>query len=258
VSKLANKHVKVLLDGQGPDELAGGYLYFLPAALRETPLSTLLAYAPGLMKTVWANRHILDQYPLPVIWERITSRTGRNRRIPLTGEWEDRFRGERPSWIKLTNLNSMLRSAITETSLPGLLRYGDRVNMAFGIENRSPFLDHRLVEYVSSLPAYMKIRGGTTKWIFRAVAKGRIPDDILNRRLKLGFPTPVGEWYRDVLIEDYRNRMMEYIAHPLFHEWIDAGKVASLLESHASRKSDNQALLWRVSAIGAWLKTLFS
>lgn len=257
VSKLANKHIKVLLDGQGPDELAGGYMYFLPVAFREAPFSRKLLYTPEILYTAWANRHILDQYPISIIWERVRGRTGSNRQIPIKKDWARLFSAEKPTWVKPPDLNSTLRAAIIETSLPGLLRYGDRVNMAFGIENRSPYLDHRLVEYVSSLPSHMKIRGGTTKWIFRAVAKNRIPDEILKRRLKLGFPTPVGEWHRDILLEDYRQRIHMYQTFPHFQRWIDEAKVLSLLENHAAKKADHQALLWRVLAIGAWEKTLF-
>jgi asparagine synthase (glutamine-hydrolysing) len=258
VAKLAGSRVKVLIDGQGSDELAGGYMYFLPSAFREALLPEKIVHLPDLLRTVWANRHILDQYPLRIIWERIMGKAGRNRKIPIRQKWAAGFRDENPDWVKLVDLNTMLRNAIRATSLPGLLRYGDRINMAFGIENRCPFLDHRLVEYVSSLPAQMKIRGGTTKWVFRAVAKNRIPEEILNRRIKLGFPTPVGEWYRDILLEDCRQRLDEYKRLPLFSQWVDDIEVGSLLAEHAAKKADHQALLWRVLSIGSWLKTLFA
>jgi len=255
VSNLASRHVKVLIDGQGPDEISGGYMYFLPSAFRGSPLAEKIRFLPDLALTMWANRHILDQYPFTVILERVLGRTSSRRVVPVQKKWAEGFRDEEPGWTKITDLNSMLHEAVTRSSLPGLLRYGDRVNMAFGIENRSPFLDHRLVEFVSSLPPSMKIRGGTTKWIFRAVAKGRIPEEILNRRLKLGFPTPVGEWYRNILFDDTKERLAAYGSMPLFRKWIDVRAADELLHQHASGKADHQALLWRILSIGAWLKS---
>ena len=127
--------------------------------------------------------------------------------------------------------------------------------MAFGVENRCPFLDHRLIEYVSALPSQMKIRGGTTKWIFRKVADGRIPKAILKRRLKMGFPTPLGVWLRRELTEVARQWLSNYRALPLFDRWIDVDKAHGLLNEHISGKADHQALLWRLLSVGAWLKT---
>ncbi|HON94854.1 MAG TPA: asparagine synthase (glutamine-hydrolyzing) [Deltaproteobacteria bacterium] len=254
VAGLASGHVKVLIDGQGPDELAGGYLYHLPASVRDAPLGETLSQAPDILRTAWANRHLVNQYPLHLIWERITGRVGSRRGIPLRQSWAGQFAHEQPSWSAPTDLNATLARSVTEDSLPALLRYGDRVNMAFGMENRCPYLDHRLVEYITSLPRAMKIRGGTTKWIFRAVAKGRIPEKIRTRRLKLGFPTPVGEWFRDTLREDTVSRLIDYGRLPLFDEWIDTPAVLSALDDHAARRADHQALLWRILSMGAWVK----
>ncbi len=255
VAELAGRNVKVLIDGQGADELAGGYMYFLPLLWRETSLSKKLCQMPDLLLTTWANRHIFNQHSLLMIWERFQGQTRDRNFLPLKPDWTDRFTEERPAWGKHTHLNPMLRQSITDTSLPALLRYGDRVNMAFGVENRCPFLDHRLVGYVSALPPQMKIRGGTTKWIFRAVAGKRIPDAILKRRLKMGFPTPVGSWFRRKLLKATRQRFIQYSDLQRFNQWISIDGVLKLLNEHASRKADHHALLWRLLSLGAWLKT---
>ena len=255
VAEIAGSRVKVLIDGQGADELAGGYMYYLPASWYEATLWQKIRQSPDLLLTIWGNRHILGQYPLSMIWERARGKVNPKRRLPLRLEWASGFPDVRPTWEESRDLNFMLRRSITDTSLPALLRYGDRVNMAFGVENRSPFLDHRLVEYVSALPSQMKIRGGTTKWIFRAVANGRIPKSILKRRLKMGFPTPVGVWLRKEILEDARKWFSNYSTLPLFNRWIDVDEVSRLLDEHASGKADHQALLWRLLSVGAWLKT---
>lgn len=255
VAGLAGTQVKVLIDGQGADELAGGYMYYLPIFWRQSTWQRRMRYLPDLLRTAWANRHTVRQYPWPLIWERIKGKAKANNASPLRQKWSSRFAHEAPVWEHYTDLNSMLRQSILDTSLPPLLRYGDRVNMAFGVENRCPFLDHRLVTYVASLPSHMKIRGGQTKWIFRAVANSRIPEPILARRMKMGFPTPVGEWLRKELYGSVRQWFKDYYELPRFGQWIDTDSVFVLLDQHASKRADHQALLWRLLSVGSWLKT---
>ena len=254
IANLASKKVKVLIDGQGPDEMAGGYLYFLPTLWREINLIEKIKCSPDLFLTILHNRHVLSQYPLSLIYERLKGKVASNRKVPIQPAWASNFADEQPIWRNDSSLSSILRESITATSLPALLRYGDRNYTAFGIEGRSPFLDHRLIEFVSALPSNMKIRGGTTKWIFHKVAENRIPKAISERRVKMGFPTPVGEWYRHKLYDDTKRRLKEYMQFPLFNRWIDTDLTFNLLEQHVSEKVDHQALLWRILSIGAWLK----
>lgn len=254
VAELASEQIKVLIDGQGADELAGGYMYFLPVSWHETPFLYKIRQSPDLLFTIWENRHILHQYSFSLIWERLKGTVSSQRRLPLRPSWMSEFGDERPVWEETADLNSTLRYSITDRSLPALLRYSDRLNMAFGVENRSPFLDHRLVEYVAALPARMKIRGGTTKWIFRAIAKGRVPQPILKRRMKMGFPTPVGVWLREKIREVAREWFSDYDTLKYFNCWIDVKEVHSILDEHATGKVDHNALLWRLLSVGAWLK----
>lgn len=255
VAEIAGNRVKVLIDGQGADELAGGYMYYLPVSWRESTLWQKIYQFPDLFLTIWENRHVLSQYSLSLIWERVQGKVNINRQLPLRPKWVSEFSKMRPIWEESHDLNATLRCSITHNSLPALLRYGDRVNMAFGVENRSPFLDHRLIEYVSALPSNMKIRGGTTKWIFRSIANGRIPKTILKRRLKMGFPTPLGVWLRKEIPEVVRLWFSHYRLLPLFDGWIDVDEVYCLLDEHISEKSDHHALLWRLLSVGEWLKT---
>jgi len=255
VAQRASGQVKVLLDGQGADELAGGYLYFLPAAWRESSLLDKVLRAPDLTRTILQNRHLLSQYPLALVVERIRGKRTVHQRLPLNRDWEDSFREELPRWSHANgSFNEVLRAALTETSLPALLRYGDRLTMAFGIENRSPYLDHRLVAYVSSLPSRFKIRGGTTKWVFREVARGRIPPRVLKRRMKMGFPTPFGAWMRRDIVDDARLWLDGYFALPSYRDWIDPAEVARLVDEQQKGIQDHQALLWRLLCLGAWAK----
>ena len=86
--------------------------------------------------------------------------------------------------------------ADTKTYLHELLMKQDQMSMAASIESRVPFLDHKLVEFTAKMPTKMKLRGRETKWILREAMKGILPDEILTRS-KMGFPVPVGNWFRN-------------------------------------------------------------
>ena len=83
--------------------------------------------------------------------------------------------------------------------LPALLTMNDRAAAAYGLENRCPFLDHRIVEFAFRLPEDLRIRETRTKWILREVARGLVPDAIVDRVDKKGLVTPVGQWLRGPL-----------------------------------------------------------
>jgi asparagine synthase (glutamine-hydrolysing) len=256
VVDLASRHVKVLLDGQGADELAGGYMYFLPPAWREMAPRHRLRYLPDLLLTILANRHVVRQYNPSTIWERVRGSYRDDRIDYLCPHRLEAFRDQRPGWEGggRFSVNDNLRRSVTDTSLPPLLRYSDHLTMAFGVENRCPFLDHRLVEFVASLPLETKIRGGTTKWLFRRMAAGKVPGAIVSRRMKMGFPTPVGVWLRNGLREQGRRWLEEYADNGVFSDWIDRDAALCILRAHVTGRQENQALLWRILSLGAWLK----
>jgi asparagine synthetase B (glutamine-hydrolysing) len=88
--------------------------------------------------------------------------------------------------------------------LPYLLHFGDAISMGHSVESRLPFLDHRLVEFVFSLPFDEKIRGSETKYILRRSFAADLPREIINRREKVGFPTPLGDWLEAHFHDDIR------------------------------------------------------
>ena len=94
-------------------------------------------------------------------------------------------------------LTNVLYWELTKTRLPALLRYEDRLSMAFSIESRVPFLDHRLVELAFALPDDAKFSHGWSKYALRQALDGVLPPSVVWRRDKKGFPTPVGAWLRD-------------------------------------------------------------
>src|SRR5206468_4013264 len=217
VSRLAQDHVKVVLTGEGADELFMGYPWywatawnetlgraywsFAPKALQERVRRTL-PVLPGAVRR-YAGRSFLARGPGPreLIYENfaafadawrgqlLVDHGSRNGHDPYAEML--RCYAEAPGGT----LDRMSRVDL-QTYLVELLMKQDQMSMAASIESRVPFLDHEFVEYVAALPADLKLRGLTTKAVLREALKGDIPRPILARK-KMGFPVPLGRWFRD-------------------------------------------------------------
>lgn len=121
--------------------------------------------------------------------------------------------------------------------------------MAASIESRVPFLDHKLVEFSARLPERMKLRGWTTKYILRRSMKGVLPEQILKRR-KMGFPVPVGAWFRG----QYRSVIDEYVLSERAMErgLFDAAFVRELVERHQAGVENHSERLWSLVNFEIW------
>jgi len=213
--------IKVMLDGQGADELLGGYYNYLGArvgsllrqgrwakAIKLSHAASRLPGAPGsgtlargLGFLVPSNlkdplRHLLGRDHHPA-W--------------LNASWFSE-RGVNGSSLNEHQGNELLKHelylTLTQTSLPQLLHYEDRNSMAFSIESRVPFLTPPLVNFLFALPEEYVIAGdGTTKAVFRQAMRGIVPDAILDRRDKMGFPTPERNWLLSA--RSWVNRVLE-------------------------------------------------
>lgn len=198
--------VKVMLDGQGADELLGGY-----AKHRAAMLSGLvrrgrfgdakrlaLASSPSGGWRGEILRAAARSVPpwMQAIMRRLTS--GDAMPSWVNARWFERHGvGENDSSVRSgkRSLRQELHRTLTETSLPMLLHYEDRNSMAFSIESRVPFLTPAIASFVLSLPEDHLIGlDGTSKHVFRQAMRGIVPDQILDRRDKVGFPTPERDW----------------------------------------------------------------
>jgi asparagine synthase (glutamine-hydrolysing) len=202
--------IKVMLDGQGADELLGGYRYFmgaqLAALLRKGQYSNALKFVKDVSRLPGGGAASLAMccadYMLPMQWQRPFRRLMAKELTPrwVRAEWFQQRSAEtsKGNYGKETNaLRSALVRTITETSLPHLLRYEDRNSMAFSIESRLPFLTPQIAEFLLGLPEEFIISlDGTSKAIFREAMRGIVPDPILDRRDKIGFATPERDWLR--------------------------------------------------------------
>lgn len=202
--------IKVILDGQGADELLAGYRGYLGVRLAEFVRAGKLAEAASFVRTCSRNLGVSAAYLVQKAAEYLLPAQvqGPLRKIvgrELLPSWmnEQWFAREGVRGAPAANthgqplLKSELLHELQSTSLPSLLRYEDRNSMAFSVESRVPFLTTQLVEFVLQLPeSYIIGNDGTTKRVFREAMRGIVPDVILDRRDKIGFATPEEQWMR--------------------------------------------------------------
>jgi asparagine synthase (glutamine-hydrolysing) len=148
-------------------------------------------------------------------------------------------------------LTNVLYWELTRTRLPALLRYEDRLSMAFSIESRVPFLDHRLVELAFALPDRVKRSAGWSKYGLRRALDGLLPRSIVWRRDKKGFPTPVGNWLRDAR-GDAAIQVLRDPARRSQH-LLSQAAVDSFVREHVERRADRSWQLWRALSTELWM-----
>lgn len=207
VFREAARHgIKVMLDGQGADEMLAGYHLFLPARL-----SSLVRQGRWIEACRFANR--ASQLPGMRGYVRLWLQSARLLMPDFAASWANRWL--MPAWLNARwfrergvafhvsgrrerdAMREELRQTVSATSLPMLLRYEDRNSMASSIESRLPFLTPDFAELLLRLPEeYILGRDGTSKNVFRAAMRGIVPDAILDRRDKIGFATPEARWLK--------------------------------------------------------------
>jgi asparagine synthase (glutamine-hydrolysing) len=200
--------IKVMLDGQGADELLGGYRYYIGAQFASLARQRRFGDALRLVRSAakFPDSGIVQlllcsaDYLLPKEWQKPLRALIAKEFTPrwVNTAWFRENGGETAHTTYCAGphvLRSALLRTMTETSLPHLLRYEDRNSMAFSIESRVPFLTPQLAEFVLSLPEeYIVALDGTSKAVFRHAMRGIVPQPILDRRDKIGFATPEREW----------------------------------------------------------------
>jgi asparagine synthase (glutamine-hydrolysing) len=203
----ARDRIKVLLDGQGGDELFGGYHRYYWSALydlfrqgRLGEWAALLRYVAVGLGHGWARtlaRSFAPWLP-PALLVAGQRRFGQGKDRVLDRGFEARRRdlASLPPRRFGSLLNDQLYYDTTLRFLPSLLRYEDRNSMAYSIEARVPFLDYRMVEFAFRLPPDLKIRGRQTKYVARRAFEPWVPESVRARRDKMGYETPTDAWLR--------------------------------------------------------------
>jgi asparagine synthase (glutamine-hydrolysing) len=260
VMQLAAQHgVKVVLDGQGSDEIMGGYMHSLYRVIAD--LFRKGAFIDGTKEwrahgqrqhygfgkqldvlaksliTVIRDESSLYRLELARTYPWVMKRSAKD--VPLHLEM--------PSG---TRLNAFLYNLIHVTLLPTLLHTEDLNSMAFSIESRVPFLDHRLVQLCFSLPNDHKVHRGETKRVLRKAMRGIVPDPVLDRKDKTGFITPGHtKWLRgdlSYLLDGHWNEVEEFI-HPT--------EVQRLISEFKRGSNKNALFLWRLAMLRLFLSS---
>ncbi len=264
VSRLASRDVKVVLSGDGGDELFGGYTRYRDFQRRGRTLPAAVRAAVGAL----ARR-------LP------QGAVGRNRLLELSRTLRGRYAGmvanplavaeggvARPELAALLSMDDLLAPWFDETVgreplarpmmvdllsyLPGdILTKVDRMSMLASIEARVPLLDHPLVEFAAALPVEWKLRDGTGKWIFRRAIRGLVPDLVFDRP-KQGFGVPLPVWFR----RDLAHRL-EGLLDSGSELWgyAEPDAVRRVVQEHRSGRRDQSPLLWKLIVLQVWLHT---
>ncbi len=220
VSQLASEHVKVVLGGQGGDEIFGGYARYLLAYFEQCIRAAIEGtYTDGnfvvTAESIIPNLGVLQEYKplMRQFWREGLFGALDERYFRLIDRSTDMgdeidhaaldFERVREAYSAIFNDVRNVRhesyfDSMTHFDfkclLPALLHVEDRMSMAHGLESRVPFLDHPLIEFLATVPANVKFEGGQLKHLLKQAYQDEIPTEILNRRDKMGFPVPLNEW----------------------------------------------------------------
>lgn len=255
VCRIASRHVKVVLGGQGGDELFGGYYRYIPAylsgyaglllsgkvTLGETgrTASNLLGYVSSvglrnLRRKVRRRKGMLDIV------------TGDFRKVAQEHTHQD---GAAALEAHQDRLNRMLYWDIKHY-LPGLLHLEDRTSMSVSIESRVPFLDHRIVEFAASVPARIKMKELRLKHIEREVARRFLPMEVVDRKDKQGFYPPTPVWFKRELLPMIQDivRSRSFRERGIF----DIALLEGQMENYVRGKTDYSEQIWMALNVELW------
>ena len=272
VSELASRHVKVVLTGEGSDELMAGYARYrktilnlalgeryhrmVPSSIRHLVRDQIAGMTGSKLQRTFLN---LSPDIESIYFDNFAVFPRSNQDQLLTRETIDRIGGIDPyagvrralSETDAKSLLDRLLYADIKTYLHELLMKQDQMSMASSVESRVPFLDHKLVEFTSALPERLKLNRWTTKYVLRQSMKGVLPEQILTRP-KMGFPVPIGAWFSGAyahVVEEYvlGSRAMDRgIFNPQF--------VRTLVSQHQRGEANHSERLWSLVNLEMWLR----
>lgn len=269
VSKLAREHVKVVLSGDGGDELFAGYTRYANDRKRNGFDQIPRAVRKGLMQPLgrrlphgaWGRNylHNVALEPLDRYIEDISIFTKLNKPSLYTNDFRRGLNGsETAARFREIAAGSRANDPLdpllyldSKTYLPGdILTKVDRMSMAVSLEARVPLLDHKLIEFVCTrIPASMKMKGLETKYIFKRAVADLVPAEILDRP-KQGFGVPIKEWINRQL----RERIRETLTEPqtMQRGYVEPRYVKLLLDEHERGRRDHASELWALFMLELW------
>lgn len=271
VSQEAARHRKVVLGGQGGDEIFGGYTRYLIAYFEQCIKAAIdgtmdngnfIVTYESIIPNLTSLRNykpLLQEFWREGLFEDMDRRYFRliNRANSMENEinWElledysafETFRSiYNGSNVRKESYFDFMTHFDFKTLLPALLQVEDRVSMAHGLESRVPLLDHPIVELAATIPANVKFKNGTLKYIFKNAVRPFIPASVYNRKDKMGFPTPLIEWVKgpahDFIMDIFSSR--QALSRPLVNNRYVVNELEN--EGKFSRK------IWGLLCLELW------
>lgn len=230
--------VTVSLDGQGADEQLAGYLGYVFNWFAQIPISQALLELRHVTNTAGAWKRALPGICINLF----RSIFGKKLTLILL-----KYLGyKRDPFIPLNQILSI----DTQSSLLTLIHYADRTSMAFSIESRMPFMDYRVVEFLASVPATYKLHDGWTKYLARRAFSGKLPDSIVWRKDKMGWPIPERHWFEGDLESWFTAQSVNNRVLNLTHQNRNSN-------GDHSKKTIPLSKRIRIMNLTLWLKTFF-
>ena len=265
------KHVRVVLAGDGSDEMLGGYPRFIlpamldrlllerksiPSVWRELcDLAVVMTGTRSPWRRIFLNPALRALNAPPWLSHQILTAEFLKDAKPLDPrDFAETWMRREQSRPFRERLNNAMWHEYTRAGLPEALHAHDAASMAFSLESRAPLLDHRIVELLFQLPGNEKINSGWTKHLLRRALKGILPEPIRTRRPKLGFPAPLNTWFKDpARAEEIRSFLLEgaCVADGIF----DRNRLAVRLTTRLSPGTfHNPEILWRWLSTEMWYR----
>lgn len=260
LSRSASSKVRVTFSGQGPDEILGGHaeerIVYFKELWKRKRIARLFVELIGSSAQYKISR-VLSYDVRGLLFENGKSKST-IKKLFAPESAAAIVRNE--TLNKRESLNEFLFSEVTQTLLLDHLQFGDRASSAFSTENRYPFLDCRIVEFVFTLPANEKIKNGWTKRVLRNAMKGIIPEAIGKRRGKLGTPVPLEKWLVDLegeiraVFGSERFRERGYFNQPVVLDMYDRFCKGKMNHREKTLYVD---VFWRILNLELWFEVFF-
>ena len=255
VMQLAQNHCTVLLNGQGVDEIFGGYKYiFGPYLIELMHQKKYFTFFKEWAKYYQVNKDFqaYKSFLFHLLSNKWKNTLIKKNRKYINSDFNERSKLSSELSNELYNANSLLQSSLKhfEHKFEHHLIWADKSGMWFSLETRFPYLDHRFVEYSLSLPADDKIKNGIPKYLFKKSMKKYLPKQIYNRTDKIGYETPEKNWFLNRKFKDLFNDIIITNNSPLSN-YFNMNELTKIINMD-ELSEQNAQVLWKAISVGLW------
>jgi asparagine synthase (glutamine-hydrolysing) len=260
-SEASKKNIKVLLNGQGADEL---FAYDYMAAFYFHELFKQFKWMKLIKEVFQFNKKQLDVlFTMKLFAFLLVPKSLKNRLINVSDllvskTFFKKYQGQSSfytDFFSVNGLNDSVRKHL-QMKLNHLLRVEDKNSMMFGVEGRVPFLEMNLVKVALSIPSEFKVRNGEVKYILKNALKNFLPKLIYNRTNKIGYETPMDKWMRSDVFIDELNKLLNEPFQPM-EKYLNLKHVRKCWEDHCDTKKNYSPIIWKYFYLTKWYNIYF-